>query len=321
MKRVLITGGGGFIGSHLVDSQLDQGNYVRVVDQHLERLNHISDHKNIDIVSGDITGRELVELLVDGMEEVYHLASAHLDVNLSEQQYRRVNVEATIKLLEAANLSGVKRFIHCSSVGVMGDIKNPPANETYPCNPTNIYEKTKLEGEQAALGFNKATGFPVVVVRPAWVYGPRCPRTEKLIRAIRTKRFVMFGDGQNLRHPVFITDAVRGIELCAEIDQIAGQVYIIAGEKPVTSQKLIETIASVINVHPPSIHLPVEIGMLMGRFLENSFNLIEYQPPFSTRSLDFFVKNNSYEIAKAQKELGFDPQIELRSGLVRTMNR
>ena len=273
MKRVLITGGGGFIGSHLVDSQLDQGNYVRVVDQHLERLSHISDHKNIDIVSGDITGRELVELLVDGMEEVYHLASAHLDINLSEQQYRRVNVEATIKLLEAANLSGVKRFIHCSSVGVMGDIKNPPANETYPCNPTNIYEKTKLEGEQAALGFNKATGFPVVVVRPAWVYGPRCPRTEKLIRAIRTKRFVMFGDGQNLRHPVFITDAVRGIELCAEIDQIAGQVYIIAGEKPVTSQKLIETIAGVINVHPPSIHLPVEIGMLMGRFLENFFNL------------------------------------------------
>lgn len=318
--RVLVTGGGGFIGSHLVDSQLAKGHRVFSVDLHADRLAHVADSPNLEIVTGDITETQVAKKIMEGIEVVYHLASAHLDVSLSEDCYRHVNVDGTVNLLNAARAAGVNCFIHCSSVGVMGDIKNPPADETYPCNPTNIYEKTKLAGERAALDFSEEMDFPVVVVRPAWVYGSRCPRTEKLLRTIGKGRFLIFGDGQNLRHPVYIADCVRGLELCAEADQATGQVYIIAGSEPVKIEELIKTIAETLDVPPPKLHLPMVLGKMAGKVMQLGFKPLRRQPPFSERSLDFFLKNNAYDIGKARQELGFKPQFDLRTGLEQTIN-
>jgi nucleoside-diphosphate-sugar epimerase len=318
MMRVLITGGGGFIGSHLVDSQLVQGHVVRTVDLHLERLAHTHDHPNLEAVVGDIADPELVRRLVDGVDVVFHLASAHLDVSLSDDDYRRVNVRATVDLLEAARAAGVSRVVHCSSNGVIGDVENPPADETTPCRPTNIYERTKLAGEREALRLAKETDLPVVVARPAWVYGPRCPRTQKLFRTIGKGRFVMVGDGQTLRHPIYVSDAVRGLELCAETEDVSGEVYLLAGEALVTIETLVRTIAQVLGVRAPVIRLPLWLGKLAGYGLQIAFKPLGRQPPFSRRSIDFFLKNNAYDISKAQQELGFEPQVDLWTGLTWT---
>ncbi len=320
MPHVLVTGGGGFIGSHLVDSQLAQGHTVRTADLHVERLAHVAAHSRLEVVVGDITNPALVRELVAEIDVIFHLASAHLDVSLTDDDYRKVNVDATSDLLEAARAAGVSRVVHCSSVGVVGDVKNPPANEGSPCHPTNIYEQTKLAGEQAALEYAAETGLPVVVARPAWVYGPRCPRTEKLFRTIGKRRFPFFGDGSTLRHPVYITDAVRGLELCAEIPEIAGQVYIIAGERPVTVKALVDTIAEILEVRPPTLHLPVALGIAGGYAMQWAFRLLGRRPPFSRRSVDFFLKDNAYDIGKAQRELGFQPQVGLHTGLVETLH-
>ncbi len=317
--RVLITGGGGFIGSHLVDSQLAHGHYVRTVDLHVERLAHTPAHPNLEVVRGDITNTEFVKRLLEGIDVVYHLASAHLDVSLSDAYYHCVNVKATVNLFEAARTVGVQRVVHCSSVGVIGDVESPPADETSPCHPTNIYEQTKWAGEQAVLQFARETEFPVVVVRPAWVYGPRCPRTQKLFRTISKGRFLFFGNGRTLRHPIYVADAVRGLELCAGANGVTGQVYIIAGEEPVTIEKLARTIAEVQGLRPPSIHLPVAFGKMAGHTLQLAFKPLGRQPPFSRRSLDFFLKDNAYDISKARHDLGFQPQVDLRTGVIRTL--
>ena len=227
----------------------------RAVDLHLDLLKHLKDHPRLEAVTGDITDEKRVRQWVEGVDVVYHLASAHLDVSLSDEHYRHVNRDATICLLEAALPAGVKRFVHCSSVGVIGDVENPPADESSDCHPTNIYERTKLEGEQAALDFSHRTGFPVVVVRPAWVYGPRCPRTAKLIRTIRKGRFPIFGGGRNLRHPVYISDAIRGLELCAETQSVEGEVFIIAGDNPVRSRELVNVISRELNVKMQKFNL------------------------------------------------------------------
>jgi nucleoside-diphosphate-sugar epimerase len=250
---------------------------------------------------------------------VYHLASAHLDVTLPDDYYRRVNIDATLNLLEAAREAGVRRLVHCSSVGVIGEVRNPPADESSTCHPTNIYEHTKLAGEQAALRFAWETGFPVVVARPAWVYGPRCPRTQKLFRTIDKGRFVIFGDGRTLRHPVYVSDAVRGLEMCAETDNGAGQVYIIAGKRPVAIETLVRMIAEVLQVRPPALRLPVTLGKVAGHGLQLAFKPLGRQPPFSRRSVDFFLKDNAYDINKAKRELGFQPQVDLRTGLLETL--
>ena len=317
--RVLITGAGGFIGSHLVDSQLEHGHHVRAVDLHLELLRHQAAHPRLQVIRGDITEKDIVRELVEGIDVVYHLASAHLDVSLSDEHYHQVNVGATRSLLEAARQEGVRRFVHCSSVGVIGDVEHPPANETTECNPVNIYERTKFEGERTALDFACRTGFSVVVVRPAWVYGPRCPRTTKLFRTISKGRFPIFGSGTNLRHPVYITDAIQGLELCAETPDIDGEVFIIAGEVPVESRELVNLISQELNVRTQKIYLPLFLGQAAGLALELTFKLVGRQPPFSRRSMDFFLKHNAYTIAKSQSRLNYQPQVNLLTGIQKTI--
>jgi dihydroflavonol-4-reductase len=319
--NILITGAGGFIGSHLVDSQLAQGHKVRAVDLHLDLLAHQKDHPCLETISGDITDAELVKQIVDGVNIVYHLASAHLDVSLSDAHYRRVNAGATVALLEASLEAGVNRFVHCSSVGVIGDVENPPASETANCRPTNIYEQTKLEGERAAIEFASRTGFPVVVMRPAWVYGSRCPRTAKLLRMLKKGRFLFFGKGRNFRHPVYISDAVQGLELCASVRDMNGEIFIIAGENPVTVSQLVSTMSTALGVSPPKIHLPIWLGLLAGYGLEFIFKLMGKKPPFSRRSLDFFLKHNAYDIGKAKRLLGYQPQVDLADGILKTIQQ
>ncbi len=313
--NVLITGGAGFIGSHLVDSQLAQGHQVRVLDLHLGRLKEAPPHPRLELVQGDIRDRRVVERSLAGVEVVYHLASAHLQVSLRPTDYWQINVEATTSLLEAAHAARVQRLVHCSSVGVMGDIKNPPGDESSPLHPTNHYEQTKLAGENAARQFAASTGLPVVVARPAWVHGPRCPRTAKLLRAIWKGRFVVFGSGGTLRHPLYVADAVRGLERCAEAASAPGEVYILAGDRPVTVELLVRTAAEVLQVPPPRIHLPVGLGLLAAYALEWAFRPLGKTPPFSRRSMDFFLKDNAYDTRKAQHGLGFHPKVDLRSGL------
>lgn len=317
--NVLITGAGGFIGSHLVDSQLEKGNYVRAVDLHLESLNDHQGNDNLELFPGDITDPKLVQRMVEGVEVVYHLASAHLDVSLSDEHYRRVNVLGTQSLVEAAFNAGVRRFVHCSSVGVMGDVENPPVDESYSSQPTNIYERTKLDGERAALDFAARTGFPIIVARPAWVYGPRCPRTQKLFRAIAKGRFPLFGSGQNWRHPVYVSDLVEGLELCAQVPDRCGEVYILAGSQPAQVAELVRVISRELGVAQPKLHLPIPIGRLGALSLEAAFKLRGKQPPFSRRSLDFFLKNNAYDIGKARRELSYQPKVDLPSGIRQTV--
>ncbi|MFO7679880.1 MAG: NAD-dependent epimerase/dehydratase family protein [Chloroflexota bacterium] len=318
--KILITGGGGFIGSHLVDSQLAQGHTVRALDLHVENLDHIAHHPRLEIIQNDLTDTDSLPLWVQDVDVVYHLASAHLDVTQPDSYYHRVNVEATQHLLAAAHQSGLRRFVHCSTNGVVGDLQNPPVDETAVCHPTNIYEQTKLLGEQAALNFAAATGLSVIVVRPAWVYGPRCPRTARLLRMVRKGRFLLFGNGRTLRHPIYISDAVTGFELCAAAPEMAvGQIYFLAGPHTITIADLVKTAASVQNVPPPRWRLPLFVGYTAGYASQWAFKPTRKQPPFSRRSLDFYLKDNAYHIEKARRDLGFNPQIDLRTGLQQTV--
>lgn len=316
--RVLITGGAGFVGSYLVESQLHHGHHVRAIDLHTKALAAIAAQPRLEIVTGDITDARLVAQAVDGIDVVYHLASAHLGLDISPADYWRVNVYATLNLLSLANAAGVRRFVHCSSNSVVGEIHQPPVDESAPCRPTNIYEVTKLAGEQVALRFGRETGFAVVVARPSWVYGPRCPRTRRLFRMVRKGRFVMFGDGSTLRHPIHVSDAVRALELCAQAEESAGQVYFLAGEQAVTLNRLVREIASASGTNVQIIHLPVLLGKAAGQTLQWAFKPLGKQPPFSLRSMDFYLKPNAYNTGKAQRDLGFAPQVDLHSGLLAT---
>lgn len=316
---VCITGAGGFIGSHLVDDQLARGKNVIALDLHLERLRHVALNPHCRQVLGDVRDATLLkDVLAEGVDTVFHLASAHLEVSKSDAYFREINVEAVQTLLCLTHSQGVRRFVHCSSVGVYGPLVELPADEATTCHPDIIYEATKLEGENAVRHFVEETGFSAVVLRPAWVYGPRCPRTLKLFRTIKKKRFVMVGNGHNYRHPLYISDMLDAFELAAQQPGVDGETFVIASSEPVQLRALVEHIMAAQHMRFRPLTIPLALMTPVCLVVEGLFKLGRKEPPFSTRSLKFFTESSAFDIAKARRVLGFEPQVTLADGLEKT---
>lgn len=313
--RVLITGANGFIGGHLVEYLLNQGHHVTALDIHVDWLSSLEPSANLKVIHGDFSDRNLVDPELPGNELCFHLASAHLETNVSDEHFWKVNVDDTLEFVKRCREAGIPRFVHCSSVGVYGDIKNPPADETSDCHPDVVYEKSKLAGEKALIAYSQTNNYPTIVIRPAWVYGPRCPRTEKLFRAIKNRRFFYVGDGRTLRHPVYITDMLLGFMDAAEYEPQQGEIFIIAGPEAVTLEELATGIAACLGVKSPSLRLPswfVKAGVVL---LENGSKLIGMKSPYTQRSMKFYTGNTAFSIKKAEQVLGFQPRVSLGLGL------
>ena len=318
--RVLITGAGGFIGSHLVEDQLSRGNQVTAVDLNTSQLASLAFDNRLKIIQTDFIDPEFVNKELKGHEICYHLASAHLETGVGDEYFWKVNVGDTLKFVKFCHEAGIERFIHCSTVGVYGDIQNPPADEESECHPVVAYERSKLAGESAVREYALKENYALVVLRPAWVYGPRCSRTEKLFRMIKKGRFFFIGDGRTLRHPIYISDMVKGFELASKYSGTPGEIFIIAGAKPTTLQQLTNDIADALNVKRPKIRLPKSLVWVGATGLELFAGLTGKKVPFTRRSLKFYTGNTAFSIAKAQAVLDFQPQVGLDAGIERTLN-
>jgi nucleoside-diphosphate-sugar epimerase len=194
-------------------------------------------------------------------------------------------------------------------------VKRQPADESAPFDPDIVYERTKLAGELAAREFGRKHGFSVVVARPVWVYGPGCRRSARLFRAVASGRFAMIGDGTNHRSAIYISDFLDALERCASYPDIDGEVFIFTHPEPVTVRQLITEIARILDVSPPRLSLPVWLGWALAASLEISAHVLKTQPAMSRRSLKFFTNDASFTSVKAQKMLGFQPQVDLETGL------
>jgi nucleoside-diphosphate-sugar epimerase len=318
--RVIITGAGGFIGTHLVTDQLNKGNYVTALDINTDSLLGMSSNKNLRIVKGSILSEDLLDPFVKYNDICFHLASAHLEKNMSADYFWKTNVYGTELLISKCMKYDVKRFIHCSSVGVYGKLKTLPANEETPCNPNIAYESTKLEGEKKVLDFVDKYGFDATVLRPAWVYGPGCRRTFNLISTIAKNKFFYVGSGNNFRHPIYIKDMIDAFNICSAHSKVLGEIFIIAGQSPVKIVDLVNTIANIQNTKRPWIKVPFIFARTCISLLEIISKIQNKEPKFSKRSLKFFSESASFDISKAQRLLGFEPKFSLREGLFETIN-
>ena len=316
--RVLVTGGTGFTGSHLVRRLLDRGRKVVVVDNKKGLFYQELEKQGAKIELGSVTDRVLMEKLVRGCEVVYHIAAAFRQLNVPNRYYWDVNVEGTRNLVDAAFKSGVRRFVYCSTQGVHGHIKNPPGNEQSPIAPEDYYQLTKYEGEKVVRE-HVGKGLDAVILRPTAIYGPGDPeRFLILFRMVKRQSFLMFGSGETFYHPVYIDNLVDAFECAAEKEGITGESYIIGDEHYHSLNELVGAVASAVGVSTRVRHFPFWPLWTAACACEIACKPFGVSPPIFRRRVDWFRQVRAFSIEKAKRQLGYQPTVALTEGLART---
>ena len=304
--RILVTGGAGFIGSHLVDRLMKEDYEVVVLDNFsagkAENIQHHLDSQSFDLVKGDIRNSEDVRKAVGDADVVFHLA-AIVNVPLSIEDpllVNDVNVRGTLNLLEASVKEDIQRFIYVSSCAVYGEARYLPINEEHPIMPLSPYGISKFTAEHHCKIFHKIHDLKTVCLRFFNVYGPRQSEgpysgviTQFVNRLKRGKPPIVYGDGEQTRDFVYVEDVVEASMLVLRCQHCAGEVINIGAGKPTTINELSK--------------------VLMKMFRELSVKP-EYAP---LRAGD--IRDSYADIGKAGRVLGYRPRIRLEGGIRRLL--
>jgi dihydroflavonol-4-reductase len=318
--KVLVTGATGFTGGHLAQHLADRGDEVRALVRPRSRARFDASPLAGRVIAcdGDLTDAPSIRRAVEGVDVVYHIAATYREAGQPDSAYTAINVEGTRNVLAAAKAAGVRRVVHCSTGGVHGHIALPPANESAPFNPGDVYQETKLAAELLAREFGSSNNLDVVVARPIGIYGPGDTRFLKMFRGIARGRFPMIGNGQAFYHLTFIDDLVEGFRLCGTVPTAKGGTYILAGPRYTTLEQLVRMVAKELNVAPPRVHLPVWPFWTAGLLCELICVPLRIEPPLYRRRVDFYTKSRAFDTTRARHEIGFVPKVDLEEGIRRT---
>jgi UDP-glucose 4-epimerase len=262
MANFLVTGGAGFIGSHIVQTLLARGERVRVLDNFSTgRWENLPEaDSRLKVLEGDVRDSALLARAVQDVETVFHLA-AFISVPASlrdPQTCFEVNAAGTVNLLEAARRAGVRKVVISSSSAIYGDSENLPLAEDEPPRPLSPYALSKLVGEHYARFYTRTFGLPVTALRYFNVYGPRQAPDSPYAAAIpifvhcllQGRPIEIFGDGKQTRDFIFVEDVVRANLLAANCPAADGQVLNICTGQETHLLGLLETLSETIGRHP-----------------------------------------------------------------------
>lgn len=302
--RCLVTGGAGFVGSHLVDGLLAAGHQVRVLDNLSTgdegNLAHLAGR--LRVLRGDLRDRDVVRAAMSDVEVVFHLAdiSSVRRSIMAPIETIDVNVRGAMQVLQVAQESGVRRVVLASSAAVYGDSANLPLRESEPPAPLSPYAVHKLACEHLARVFSQMYGLETVALRYFNVYGERQRVDAEYASAIpqfadliaRGEAPVIYGDGEQTRDFIHISDAVAANLLAAESPAAAGQVINLASGQGVSVNDVVRTLAEIAGSRTPPRHLPAQPGD---------------------------IRHSVADIALAREALGFAPKVSLAEGLARVL--
>jgi nucleoside-diphosphate-sugar epimerase len=302
----LVTGASGFVGSWLVAHLTEHGVRVRAMIRDPAKAGPL-EQLGAEVVVADVTRPDGLHAAVDGVAGVYHIAAIFRQQRVPDAAFVDVNVEGVRRMLDASIAAGVRRFVHCSTVGVLGHVAHPPADEQTAYNPGDIYQETKMQGEQIALAYFREGRIPGVVIRPAMIYGPGDARTLKLFRMIANGTFFCVGQGDALVHWIDVRDLAQAFRLAMEHEERNGEIYIVAGRESMPLRDMVEEVARELGVRRPWLRLPVRPMQWAGDVCEWICRPLGIEPPLYRRRVDFFTKSRQFDASKAGRELDFAP--------------
>ncbi len=327
--RILVTGGGGFLGTHLIKELLKNPKYMvtnfsRHSYPHLEEL-------GVPTIKGDLRNAEDVERAVSlGFDTIFHVA-ALAGVWGDYDEYYGINVMGTQNIINAAKKFGVLRFVQTSSPSaVLGHGGHMGTNEEmpYPKEHLNAYGETKQKAEEIVLASNNGKDFLTCALRPHLIWGPGDPHIfPRIIQKARQGKLKIVGDGENLVDINYVENAAKAHVLAMEHlipgGRVAGQAYFIGDEKPVRIWEFINTILGFAKVEVPTKRVSYETAMKAGQFFEFLWKIlgIKKPDPPMTRFVAMNLGTHHYfSHEKAKRDFGFKPEISIEEGLRRTFS-
>lgn len=317
--RILVTGGNGFIGSHLVEALLKKGHDIRCLVRHKSDLQWIQG-LDIEFIFGDATHPHTLKRAVVGVDKIYHLAGlvkAHYP-----SDYYRVNYLGTKNLIETCALynQGMKRFIFCSSLAAAGPSPNGiPLSEEDECHPVSDYGKSKLKAETVLKKY--MSNLPITVVRPPPIYGPRDREILNLFQAAKMGVLPLLGGRNRYVDICYVQDVVNALLLAGEIDLALGQTFFVSGGEICTWEEIGDIVSSILDRKVTKLSLPqilIDITVLM---MESSLRLSR-KPPSITRQKIVEMRQKYWicDSKKIRELLGYRPQTTVHDGIRKTID-
>ncbi len=317
-KRVLVTGGNGFVGSKLVEKLVDAGARVKVLSRKPSKPAEWNG-REVEWLTGNVFDPQIAEKAMAGMEVVFHLASPFRDAKSTDETFRAVNVDSTRILARlAAKTPGFQRFVHVSTVGVHGHIENPPANEGSAFGPGDIYQETKLEAELWIREFAKSNQLPLTVIRPAPVIGPGDRRMLKLFKMAKLPVVPIIGFGQCLFHFVHVDDLAEGMMHLALHPQTQGEFYICGNPESITLKDMVRNMTADGAKPPRFMRFPAWPFFALGYLCEKLWPPLGISPPIYRRRVAFYTKDRSFDTRKFRDLLAFSFRYDNKTALQET---
>ncbi len=319
--KVLVTGAAGFLGGHLVDMLVERGDEVRAMVRPVENASYLRTLSGVEVVNGDLTSAASLKRAVKGVERVYNVG-ARTGPWGPESAYRAINVYGLSDLIYAAMDAGVQRIVHTSSITVYGHFLHGIVTEDHPYHAEdNPYSRTKIEGEKLVTDLVEGQGAPIVIVRPAWIYGPRDTASfAKYVSRVESGKFFFVGSGENIVPTVYVRDVAQGLIKAGDAgNEVIGQAYTLANDECVTQAAYLNTIADALGVAHVSLKVPFSALYTAGRSAELVWQAMGRRdaapPPLTTYGITLQGGDQQFSIDKARRELGYAPQFDIQRGV------
>jgi nucleoside-diphosphate-sugar epimerase len=315
---VLVTGATGFTGSVLTRKLVGAGLRVTAIARPSSRLDHLA---GLDIRwrMGNVFEASVVDEASRGAEYIFHVAAAYREARYGDDFYRRVHVESTQRLAEAAMRNpGFKRFIHVSTIGVHGHIEHPPADENAAFAPGDVYQRTKAEAELWIRAFATSHRLPLTVIRPTGIYGPGDRRLLKIFRMAAGPVFPILGHGKCLYHLIHVDDLTDAMLLAAAHPAAPGEVFIVGNPEPIALERWARTVAECYGKNLRVLRIPAWPFFAAGAVCETLCRPLGIEPPLYRRRVAFFTKDRAFNTRKFRETLGFQYRYSQEDGIRQT---